>query len=72
MRNNHVYHLFEAWTFPVSPINVENERRRIVEWLGRLNLYILQSDGKVNAADVLVLQRLLTARNPPNVVSLAS
>ncbi|MDR0576663.1 MAG: type II secretion system minor pseudopilin GspK, partial [Candidatus Accumulibacter sp.] len=67
MRNNRVDHLFEAWTVPVPPINVEDGRvgGRIVELQGRLNLYTLQSDGKVNAPGLLALQRLLTARSLP-------
>jgi general secretion pathway protein K len=67
MRNNHVDHLLEAWTVPVPPINVEEGRvgGRIVELQGRLNLYTLQSDGKVNAAGMLALQRLLSVRNLP-------
>ncbi|MDR2450749.1 MAG: type II secretion system minor pseudopilin GspK [Candidatus Accumulibacter sp.] len=67
MRNNHVDHLLEAWTVPVPPINVEEGRvgGRIVELQGRLNLYTLQSDGKVNATGMIALQRLLSARNLP-------
>ncbi|MDR2111669.1 MAG: type II secretion system minor pseudopilin GspK [Candidatus Accumulibacter sp.] len=67
MRNNHVDHLFEAWTVPVPPINVEDGRvgGRIVELQGRLNLYTLQSNGKVNAAGVLALQRLLSTQSLP-------
>ena len=67
MRNNHVDHLFEACTIPVPPINVEEGRvgGRIVELQGRLNLYTLQSDGKVNAAGAQALQRLLSTQNLP-------
>jgi general secretion pathway protein K len=67
MRNNPVDHLFEAWTVPVPPINVEEGRvgGRIVELQGRLNLHTLQKDGQVNAAGMLALQRLLSARNLP-------
>ncbi|MDR1936296.1 MAG: type II secretion system minor pseudopilin GspK [Candidatus Accumulibacter sp.] len=67
MRNNHVDHLLEAWTVPVPPINVEDGRvgGRIVELQGRLNLYTLQSGGKVNAAGLLALQRLLSTQSLP-------
>jgi general secretion pathway protein K len=67
MRNNHVDHLLEAWTVPVPPVNVEDGRvgGRIVELQGRLNLYTLQSDGEVNAAGVLALQRLLSTQSLP-------
>jgi general secretion pathway protein K len=67
MRNNHVDHLLEAWTVPVPPVNVEDGRvdGRIVELQGRLNLYTLQSDGKVNADGVSALQRLLSTQNLP-------
>lgn len=67
MRNNHIDHLLEAWTVPVPPINVEEGRvgGRLVELQGRLNLYTLQSDGKVNAAGLLALQRLLSTQNLP-------
>ncbi len=67
MRNNQVDHLLEAWTVPVPPINVEEGRvgGRLVELQGRLNLYTLQSDGKVNAAGLLALQRLLSTQNLP-------
>ena len=67
MRNNRVDHLFEAWTVPVPPIDVEDGRvgGRIVEWQGRLNLYSLQSDGKVDAARAMALQRLLSTQNLP-------
>ena len=67
MRNNHVDHLFEAWTVPVPPINVEEGRvgGRLVELQGRLNLYTLQSDGRVNAVGLLALQRLLSTQNLP-------
>jgi general secretion pathway protein K len=68
MRDNHVDHLFEAWTVPVPPINVEEGRvgGRIVELQGRLNLYTLQSDGQINAPGMLALQRLLSTRNLPS------
>jgi general secretion pathway protein K len=68
MRKNHVDHLFEAWTVPVPPINVEDGRvgGRVIELQGRFNLYTLQSDGKVNAASVLALQRLLSTQNLPS------
>ncbi|MDR0439994.1 MAG: type II secretion system minor pseudopilin GspK [Candidatus Accumulibacter sp.] len=67
MRNNRVDHLFETWTVPVPPINVEDGRvgGRIVEWQGRLNLHALQRDGKIDAAGLLALQRLLSAHNLP-------
>lgn len=67
MRNTQVDHLLEAWTVPVPPINVEEGRvgGRLVELQGRLNLYTLQSDGKVNAAGLLALQRLLSTQNLP-------
>lgn len=67
MRNNHVDHLFEAWTVPVPPINVEEGRvgGRLVELQGRLNLYGLQSDGQVNAKGLEALQRLLVQRSLP-------
>ena len=68
MRNNQIDHLLEAWTVPVPPINVEEGRvgGRLVELQGRLNLYTLQSDGKVNAAGLLALQRLLSTQNLPS------
>jgi general secretion pathway protein K len=68
MRNNHVDHLFEAWTVPVPPINVEEGHvgGRIVELQGRLNLYTLQSNGKVNHAGMLALQRLLSTKSLPS------
>lgn len=67
MRNNQTDHLLEAWTVPVPPINVEEGRvgGRIVELQGNLNLYILQSDGKVNINGVQALQRLLATQNLP-------
>ena len=67
MRNNQVDHLLEAWTVPVPPINVEEGRvgGRLVELQGRLNLYPLQSAGKVSAAGLLALQRLLSTQNLP-------
>lgn len=68
MRNNQVDHLLEAWTVPVPPINVEEGRvgGRIVELQGRLNLYTLQSEGKVNETGVLALQRLLSTQSLPS------
>lgn len=68
MRNNQIDHLLEAWTVPVPPINVEEGRvgGRLVELQGRLNLYTLQNDGKVNAAGLLALQRLLSTQNLPS------
>jgi general secretion pathway protein K len=67
MRNNRVDHLFEAWTVPVPPINVENGRvgGRLAELQGRLNLHTLQNSGQVNAAGVAALQRLLVTQNLP-------
>jgi len=67
MRNNQVDHMLEAWTVPVPPINVEEGRvgGRIVELQGRLNLYTVQSDGKVDATGVQALQRLLSTQNLP-------
>ncbi|MDR3298726.1 MAG: type II secretion system minor pseudopilin GspK [Candidatus Accumulibacter sp.] len=67
MRDNRVDHLLEAWTVPVPPVDVEDGRvgGRIVELQGRLNLYTLQSDGKVNAGGVLALQRLLSTQSLP-------
>jgi general secretion pathway protein K len=67
MRNNHADHLSELWTVPVPPTDVGEARvgGRIVELQGRLNLYTLQSDGKINEAGMLALQRLLSTRNLP-------
>lgn len=68
MANNQVDHLLEAWTMPIPPIQVEAGRvgGRLAELQGRLNLYTLQSNGKINAGGVLALQRLLAVQNLPS------
>lgn len=67
MRGNQIDHLLEAWTVPVPSVNVEEGGvgGRIVELQGRFNLYNLQSGGRVSAAGVAALRRLLPTRGLP-------
>ena len=67
MRNNPIDHLLETWTVPVPPINVDDGKvaGRLIELQGRFNLFTLQEGGKVNAASLGALKRLLAARGLP-------